>query len=51
MPLTPGAPVSSSIEELINSYKSKGAIGTSKPKSLAKARKQAIAIAIKNKRK
>ena len=48
MPLTPGAPVSSSIEELIRSYKQRGKIGNSTPKNKEKAMKQAIAIAYKN---
>ena len=51
MPLTPGAPISSSIEELINSYKSKGTIGNIKPKSKKKAIQIASAIAYKNRAK
>lgn len=49
MPLTPGAPVGQSIEELINSFKSKGKIGNTKPKNPDQARRIAIAIAYKNK--
>jgi (p)ppGpp synthase/HD superfamily hydrolase len=33
------------VSELINAYKKKGKIGSSSPKSKAKARKQALAIA------
>jgi len=51
MPLTPGAPVGTSISEIINSYKKKGTIGNSKPKNKKAAMKQAIAIAYSNKRK
>ena len=51
MPLTPGASVKTSFSELMNSYKSKGSIGNSKPKSKKKAIKQALAISYANKRK
>lgn len=39
------------VKELIHSYEKKGKIGTSKPKSKAKAIKQAVAIAYREKRK
>ncbi|MBT9170632.1 MAG: hypothetical protein DDT18_00976 [Actinobacteria bacterium] len=48
MPLKKGkskSVIGSNIRELVNSFKKKGMIGTSKPESFAKARKQAIAIA------
>lgn len=38
--------VSNNIAEVMNSYKQKGTIGTSKPKSKKKAQAQAIAIAL-----
>jgi hypothetical protein len=38
------------VEELIHSYKKTGKIGSSSPKSLLKARKQALAIAFDKKR-
>jgi hypothetical protein len=41
----------SNVKELVDTYKSKGKIGTSKPKSKAKAIKQAVAIAYAQKRK
>ena len=43
--------VSNNIAEIVNSYKAKGTIGTSKPKSKKKAQQQAIAIALSNARK
>jgi len=49
MPLKPGSSkktISSNVGELMSSYKKKGTLGTSHPKSKAKARKQAIAIAM-----
>ena len=48
MPLKKGKSnkvVSSNIKELVESYKSKGSIGTSKPASVGAAVKQAAAIA------
>ena len=48
MPLKKGKSkkvIGSNIRELINSFKTKGTLGTSKPESFAKARKQAVAIA------
>lgn len=39
------------VEELVRSYEKKGKIGTSKPKSKAKAIKQAVAISYAEKRK
>lgn len=39
------------IAELIRSYKRTGRIGTSKPKSMEEARKQAVAIAFAQRRK
>jgi hypothetical protein len=49
MPLKKGSSkktISGNIGELMSSYKKTGKIGTSKPKSTAKASKQAIAIAL-----
>ena len=49
MPLKQGSSkktVSSNVKELMHSYKKKGKIGTSKPKSKKKAQKQAVAIAL-----
>jgi len=43
--------ISSNVKELVNTYKQKGKIGTSKPKSKAKAIKQAVAIAYSTARK
>jgi len=37
--------ISSNIEELLHHYKEDGTIGTSHPKSMKKAQKQAVAIA------
>ena len=48
MPLKKGKSkktISSNIKEVVKSYEKKGTIGTSKPKSKAKALKQAVAIA------
>jgi hypothetical protein len=48
MPLKRGGSkkiISSNVKELVKTYKQKGKIGTSKPKSKAKAIKQAVAIA------
>jgi hypothetical protein len=50
MPLNPKASLGENISELMNSYKQKGTIGTSTPKSKKAAQKQAIAIAEKTKR-
>jgi hypothetical protein len=50
MPLKTGSSrktVSSNIKELVDSYKSRGSIGSSKPKSKAAAVKQAVAISLK----
>lgn len=47
MPLLPGKgkrTLADNIEELMTSYKSKGTIGTSIPKSKSAAERQAIAI-------
>lgn len=41
----------SNVSELMHSYKKKGRIGTSHPKSTEEARKQALAIAFSVKRK
>lgn len=43
--------ISSNISEIMHSYKRKGTIGTSKPKSAKKAQKQAIAIALSTARR
>lgn len=48
MPLKKGKSkkvISSNIEELLHEYKKEGKIGTSRPKSMKKAQKQAAAIA------
>jgi len=37
--------ISSNVNELLHKYKKKGTIGTSHPKSMKRAREQAIAIA------
>lgn len=53
MPLKPGTSketLSQNIEEILTSYKHKGSIGTSHPKSMKKAQKQAAAIAYKKSR-
>ena len=49
MPLAKGkskAVISSNIKELVDTYKTKGAIGTSHPANKKKAIQQAIAIAM-----
>lgn len=49
MPLKKGTSqeaVKSNIKELMSSYKKKGKIGTSKPRTKKKAQKQAVAIAL-----
>lgn len=54
MPLKSGTGrtiLSSNIREIINSYKQKGTIGASTPKSPEAARKQAVAIAFSKARK
>lgn len=43
--------ISKNISEIMHSYKRKGTIGTSKPKSAKKAQKQAIAIAMSTARR
>ena len=51
MPLKAGSNrkvVSSNIKELVDTYKSKGRIGTSKPASKKAAVKQAVAISLKS---
>ena len=48
MPLKKGKSkkvINSNIEELLQSYKEDGTIGTSRPKSMKLAQKQAVAIA------
>ena len=53
MPLKKGkskATFKRNVSEMVKSYGKKGKIGTSKPKSKAKAVKQAVAIAYKQKR-
>jgi ABC-type sulfate/molybdate transport systems ATPase subunit len=48
MPLKKGKSkkvISSNIEELLHNYKEDGTIGTSHPKSMKQAQKQAVAIA------
>lgn len=53
MPLVPGKgrkTVSNNIRELLHKYKSSGKIGTSAPKNMAAARRQAAAIAYRKKR-
>jgi flavin-binding protein dodecin len=48
MPLKKGKSkkvINSNIEELLHNYKKDGIIGTSHPKSMKKAQKQAVAIA------
>lgn len=39
--------ISGNIKEILDSYKSSGKIGTSSPKNMAEARRQAAAIAYK----
>lgn len=49
MPLKSGKSqktIGKNVKELMHSYKEKGKIGTSKPKSKEAARKQAVAIAM-----
>jgi hypothetical protein len=48
MPLKKGKSkkvISSNVNELLHNYKKKGTIGTSRPKSMKQAQKQAAAIA------
>ena len=48
MPLKKGKSkkvISSNVKELLHNYKEKGTIGTSRPKSMEQAQKQAAAIA------
>ena len=50
MPLKPGSSrktISGNIQELVDTYQSKGRIGTSAPKSKKAAVKQAVAISLK----
>lgn len=54
MPLKKGSSkktVSKNIKEVMDSYKSSGKIGTSKPASAKKAQKQAVAIAMSEARR
>ena len=54
MPLKKGKSkkvISSNVEELLHHYKEKGTIGTSHPKSMKQAQKQAAAIAYSKARK
>ena len=54
MPLKKGTSkktVSSNIKELMGSYKKKGKIGTSRPTSKKRAQKQAVAIALSQKKR
>lgn len=54
MPLKPGksqGTISSNIGELLKSFKAKGSLGNSHPKSMSSARKQAAAIAYSKARK
>jgi hypothetical protein len=49
MPLSKGKSkktIGKNVKELMKSYKKKGKIGTSKPKTKKKAQKQAVAIAL-----
>jgi hypothetical protein len=49
MPLKKGSSkkiISSNVKELVDTYKSKGKVGTSKPKSKKAAVKQAVAISM-----
>jgi len=49
MPLKKGSSkktINSNVKELVDTYKSKGKIGTSKPRNKAKAVKQAVAISM-----
>lgn len=53
MPLKKGksdAVFSANVAEILRSYKKKGTIGSSKPKTVADARRQALAIAYAKKR-
>ena len=54
MPLKKGKSkkvISSNVKELLHNYKKKGTIGTSRPKSIKQAQKQAAAIAYSKARK
>ncbi len=53
MPLIPGKgkqTLADNIDELLNSFKSKGTLGASRPKNMKAAQKQAIAIAYSKQR-
>jgi hypothetical protein len=54
MPLKKGKSkkvISSNVKELLHNYKEKGTMGTSRPKSMKQAQKQAAAIAYSEARK